>query len=190
MQTNVSRPRQHPFPLIRGGGLFLILIGLTIVIATLLGGNEAANLPVFYIGTGLGLTALFVLAKPLSYGPPTRIQVFALIGAILLEVLLFILSGLLLNGSTARTFWLAALFIVGLHFLPMSLTFGRWMLPLGLLCLANAGLGLWWVNVPFWPFGLIDGLLKIAFGAAMLLARPVEQPSERIASRAPGSRQL
>jgi hypothetical protein len=32
LKTNVSRPRQHPFPLIRSGGLFLILIGLTMVI--------------------------------------------------------------------------------------------------------------------------------------------------------------
>ena len=170
--VRAARPRAHPFPMIRGGGLFVLCVGLGITLGTLLGGGEPVRRPLFYLGIAAGVAALSALGGRLAYGAPTRGQVAALVGAIALEVLLFAALSLLPGGRDARTDWLLALLIVGVHFLPMAFAFGPPMALLGGLCIANAAAGLRLGAVPFALFGVMDGLLKIAIGLAMARARP------------------
>src|SRR5690606_31956351 len=78
----------------------------------------------FLIGTALAIMSL-VFAKVLTYGKPTRIQIIALVIAIILEIVLLII---MVNVSpsdiaaSVRLMWV--LIIVGVHFLPMAISFG------------------------------------------------------------------
>jgi len=155
--------------MVRSGGLFLVFLGLGIVGGALLGGDTLVNNAVFFAGVGVATASLFA-ARRLSYGPPTRVQLIALGGAILLEVVLMMAMGRMLAPGLEKH-WLWALVIVGLHFIPMALAFGPRMLVLGLVCMANAGLGLAAASMPFLVIGLVDGALKVAFGGWMLLTK-------------------
>ena len=161
--------------MIRSGGLFVVFAGVGIVVGTFAGGAQAASRPIFFIATGIGLTLLFALGDRLSYGSPSRTQLVALYGAILLEILLFVALPVFLRTSSARVFWLWALVVVGVHFLPMGVAFGPAIGLLGGLCILNAGAGLLLSRVPFLVFGVVDGLLKMAFGMRMVLARPAPE---------------
>jgi hypothetical protein len=76
------------------------------VLGTLLGGSESIQRPIFFEGTGRGITALFTLGGRLSHGPPTPGQIIALIGSIALEVLSMVVLGFVLQNSSARAYWL------------------------------------------------------------------------------------
>jgi hypothetical protein len=174
MHASPTQLPVHPYPLVRTAGPFLLLIGLGIFLATLLGSGLPLR-PVFYVGAGLGVTALFALAPRLSFGAPTRGQLWALGASIALEVALFVVLANLEQtyGLRGASFWLWTLVIVGVHFLPQAITFGPLMALLGLLCVLNAAAGLWWGQVPFTVSGIVDGLLKMGFGLVMLRAQPV-----------------
>jgi hypothetical protein len=59
--------------------------------------------------------------------------------------------------------------VVGVHFIPMAITFGPLRAALGVSAMGNAGLGLWKKRAAslntLWS---IDGGLKIGFGGLML----------------------
>lgn len=160
----ISKHQGHPYPLVRNGGLFLILIGAGIIIDVIVSGA-------FVVGTVLALVSL-LFAKVLSFGKPTPIQIIALAVAILLEiVLLIIMVNVLPADSTAkiRTMWV--LMIVGIHFLPMAICFGPRLAIVGLLCIVNGLIGLVLNNVSSDLFLLVDGALKVGFGL-WLFKRP------------------
>ncbi len=169
---NIPTQKQHPYPLIRTGGLFLVLIGAGMVAGSLVGGREPVYRPIFFAATALGFTALFALAKRLAYGSPTRNQIIALVAAIALEVALLSALSFLLPKTTARNYWLWTLLVVGIHFLPMGYTFGPKVALLGSACIVNASVGLR-VDLPFLVFGILDGLLKMGFGLAMFRTQPI-----------------
>jgi hypothetical protein len=60
-----------------------------------------------------------------------------------------------------------ALMIVGIHFLPMGLTFGRRIVILGQFCICNAAAGLYFGSLPFATLALLDGALKIGTSGLM-----------------------
>jgi hypothetical protein len=164
-------PATVRYPMLRAGGAFLLFIGLGLIGAIAFSGSALVNYNVFYAGAAAGVAALF-FARRLSTGRRTRIQIFALAGAILLEVLLLILMGRTLPPGTeehVRWLWVSA--IVGVHFIPMSLCFGPRFLVLGVACIANAGLGLLAAGIPYEVFGLVDGILKLSFGVWSLWSR-------------------
>jgi hypothetical protein len=76
------------------------------VLGTLLGGSESVQRPIFFAGTGSGLTALLILGDRLSHGPPTPGQIIALIGSIVLEVLSMAVLSFVLQNSSAHAYWL------------------------------------------------------------------------------------
>ncbi len=100
-------------------------------------------------------------------------QLIALAAAIALEVVLFaFLPRVLPLGTPEPVRWLWVLMIVGVHFLPMAVSFGPLFLLLGGACISNAALGLLLPDVPFGLFGLVDGALKVFVGVGSLRRRP------------------
>jgi Family of unknown function (DUF6609) len=159
-----NMPIGPPYPMLRAGGAFLVFIGLGLVGAIAFSGSALVNYNVFFGGAAAGVLALF-FARPLSLGRPTRVQVVALAAAILLEVALFIAMGRTLPPNTeehVRWLWVSA--VVGVHFLPMALSFGPRFFVLGTLCICNAAVGLLASSLPYEIFGIVDGMLKVGFG--------------------------
>jgi hypothetical protein len=75
-------------------------------------------------------------------------------------------------GASLRAFWLWILLVVGSHFLIIAMAQGPLMLLLGGLCILNAIAGLLLPDVPLAIFWFIDGILKMIFGALMLMTKP------------------
>lgn len=158
---SVNKYKSHPYPLVRSGGLFLVLIGAGIIIDVVLNGA-------FIVGTALAMISL-MFAKVLSFGKPTRIQVVALVFAIVLEIVLFIILANVLPEDIAfpvRLMWI--LIIVGMHFLPMAVCFGPRFAIAGILCIINGFVGLMVSEVSSDLFLLVDGVLKFGFGSWIL----------------------
>jgi hypothetical protein len=157
----------HLFPMIRAGGLFILIMGVGVIfgglwprrrMAMLIAGSAGATLAII-------LTAN-VLTRPL--GVPTRTQFWALAVAIVLEMALIRVVVARYKRAGERPFLLAILFVVGLHFMPMAITFGPLCGLLGLCVMLNAGMGLWTSRgIPLNRAWLIDGVLKLSFGSFM-----------------------
>jgi len=160
----------HGFPMVRAGGLFILLMGVGVVLGAsapsrrkplLAFGGVAATISIVLLGS--------ILSKP--FGAPTSVQLWALALSIVLEVVLIALIVWRFKQLGERTFYLAILFVVGVHFLPMELAFGPLCLGLGLAAMTNAGIGLWMRRgISLNAAWLVDGLLKMGFGALMFLA--------------------
>jgi hypothetical protein len=150
--------------MLRAGGAFLVFIGLGLIGAIAFSGDALVNYNVFFAGAAAGVLSLF-FARHLSTGSPTRIQLFALAGAIFLEAFLFaMMVRVLPRGTEEHVRWLWVSVIVGVHFVPMSICFGPRFLTLGVLCIANAAVGLLLAGVPYEVFGVVDGALKLGVG--------------------------
>jgi hypothetical protein len=162
----------HPFPMIRGGGLFVSLIGLGIVAGAIRGEGQMA-LPLI-AGAVAAVLALSIFRRSLTLplGVPTRTQVMALVGGILAEFILCGIVAYVFRNQEARLFWLWILLVVGFHLTIIAVAQGPLMLLLGVLCMANAALGLWPSHVPFLLFWLADGILKIIIGGWMFFGQP------------------
>ncbi|MFD9942868.1 DUF6609 family protein [Nonomuraea sp. NPDC059023] len=159
----------HPYPLIRGGGLFLLFLGLGFLLSWIF----RSRWLVFVIGGfATGLTASGLSALLPSLGKPSFIHIAGLAGAIVIEMGLIYLVLTRYKDAGERTLILSILLVVGVHFLPMGLAHGPLIVVLGLLLIVNAFVGLRAQQVPMRVFGIADALLKIGFGAVMLLAYP------------------
>jgi hypothetical protein len=156
------------YPMARRGGLFLTIMGAALLFAILFSGAALVNYNVFFVGVGIAVVSLFASGH-LSTGSPTRLQFVALAFALGLEFILLLIMGRTLPRGTAEQIrWLWISLIVGIHFLPMALTFGPIMLALGSACIANAVLGLLFPTTAYEVFGIIDGGLKLGFGLWLL----------------------
>lgn len=165
------------YPLARRGGLFLVLIGAGLIAAMALARGTLVSYPAFFAALGVAVLSLFVSGR-LSDGRPTRAQLLALACALALEAVLFaLLPQALPVGTSERVRWLWALMVVGVHFLPMAVSFGPLFLLLGGACISNAALGLLLPEIPFALFGVIDGALKVFVGLGSLQARPARAAS-------------
>jgi len=174
MSNKLLNP-EHPFPMIRSGGLFVSCVGLGIVTGAILG--EKYLLVPLIAGAAIAIIAQSVLRSRLArgFGRPTRFQVMALISAIVLEMILAAVVAYAFHFHQSRRFWLWILLVVGSHFLIISAAQGKLLILLGVACVANAIVGLWLPHVPLVIFWFIDGAMKIIVGLSMLSARPVIQ---------------
>ena len=140
----------HMFPMIRGGGLFIFVMGVGVI----LGGLWPRRRMTMLIAGGAGATLSIILTANLlgrPLGAPTRLQFWALAAAIALEIVLIRVVVARYKRGGERPFLLAILFVVGLDFLPMALTFGPLCAVLGLCTMANAAIAFrssrdFWVN--------------------------------------------
>ncbi len=146
------------------GGLFLALVGMGLIAAVVFSGDKVADLQIFFVGVGLGIVAL-MLASKFSLGKPTRVQIGALVAAIVLEVVLFDVQGRMFpRGTDESVRWMWISMIVGVHFLPMAINFGPRLLVLGIVCIAISIVGLSLPGLPREAFLLMDALSKLVIG--------------------------
>ena len=157
----------HTFPMIRAGGLFILVMGAGVALGSIFSSQRKLLLA---LGAGVATVAIILSASTLSrpLGVPTNIQLWALAGAIVLEALLIAIVVARFRSAGERTFLLAILLVVGIHFLPMATAFGPLCAVLGATVIANASIGLWVIRDErlkyFW---LMDGAIKVAFGSLM-----------------------
>lgn len=175
--SEVAASRPYPYPGVRAGGLFLLVVGAFILVGAGVGPQGFATL--FYTGLGAGLLAFVLfggrLCRPRGAFARTRAQLLAIPAAILLEVALILLVQWLLKGQLAhgqtRSLDVGTLLAVGAHFAVFAILFGPLLLLLTALCCANALIGLLFPTVPLMALYAVDGAIKVATGIAMLRTR-------------------
>ena len=157
--------------MVRAGGLFILIVGLAVIAGAAL---PARRRSLLVVGGAIATIAIILFAGRLSapFGRPTQLQVWFLFGSIALEVVLIRIVVAKYRLAGERTLLLAILFVVGLHFIPMAVTFGPVCLALGLVLCGWSAVGLWLrttlaLNI-IWA---VDGFIKMIFGVLMFLAR-------------------
>jgi len=162
------------YPLIRVIGIWLVLIGSVITLSTLVGGRFELNPFVFMGGYGISLyiTELnpYVKRKYTLKGELNTLQKkMAKYGDISLFPLMFIMGGSFIPSGDWRMVWLGTLMATGIHFLLFIPVHGRVMLYLSVLCTIWPITGMFFKDIPFLVFGVLDGLVKIGFGVYLFL---------------------
>lgn len=160
------------FPLMRGGGAFLVLIGLGI-----LGGaftrRRRTRLVWLIVGAGLGVLVMAVggATKIIFAGlPQPAIWQWVVLGlAFVVEMGLVNVVLRKVPDVDSREFWLWILFIVGAHFLILGPSHGPVCFLLAIACMANAAIGLRSRSVDVRVFWAVDGLLKVIGGGLMVV---------------------
>ena len=158
------------FPLMRGGGAFLIAVGLGILVGSF--GSRKYRIVCLIAGAALGVTVMAVggATKVIFAGLPTPpIWQWVIVGVA------FLVEGYLVSvvvtknpDMDSRGFWMWMLFIVGAHFLILGASHGPICALLAVVCMVNALIGLRAKSVDYRVFWGIDGFLKIGAGAAMI----------------------
>lgn len=164
--------------ILKPAGLFLISIGFALFAAMAFADvrHPYANQNVFLMGMGISFVVLFgiVFLQGLRARPLQRI---AINGSIVLEMVLFIARPHVTGPLTPAGNWIAALLIVGIHFIPFAIALGFELALLGVCCILNASLAMTnWASPPIWLS--IDAVLKIGFGVWICL-RPSKPGSTR-----------
>jgi hypothetical protein len=161
----------HPFPLIRSGGLFVLIVGVSIV-----AGGVIRRRAWVLLAVGLALASVIEaataqrLTAPL--GRPTAFQIGSLIAAVVVEVIVIASADRWLRSANERQRTLWILIIVGTHFVLMAPAFGPLIALLGLLSILNAIAAFRATRIPLSVAWFIDGALKAAIGGVMLWFAP------------------
>jgi len=156
-------------------GLWLIWIAAVILAGTIFGGEQLISLPIFDAGYFLGFA--FILAnkrvyKRLAFGRPSRFQNRMTVVSIFLAVLLLVgMGGPFFASHQYRMIWIAVFLAFGIHFFPFAAVHGKIMLPLGVLCSANAIAGILLPSVPFAIFAYVDVAIMGIFGIILLRSK-------------------
>ncbi len=155
------------FPMAPLGGLFVGAMGVFIVLGAAVSRLRTVLL---WIGFGVAIVAM-VTGGRLEIGlpAPTILQVGSLVLAIALEIIAFVILMPRLRPRGDRAVLVGTLAIVGAHFVVMLPAFGPLIAVLGMLCAANAAIAWRASAYPSGAAWFIDGVLKLAFGGAMLL---------------------
>jgi uncharacterized protein DUF6609 len=160
----------HPYPLIRGGGLFLICVGACFLLSWVF---RKHWLPFVIAGFVTGFVASGLSALLPSLGSVTALHIVGLAGAIVLEMGLIYLVLSRFKDAEQERLILLILLVVGAHFVPMGLAHGPLITVLGLATMVNAAVGLRFAgSVPTRVVGITDAALKLGVGLVMLLAYP------------------
>lgn len=159
------------YPLMRGGAVLFILVGLGIVIGGI--GGRRWLLPSLITGAVLAITTMAVLSATklifVGLGQPALYQWIIMAVGFGVEILLVNYVVFTIPDRNSRRFWLWMLIVVGLHFLVFTFSHGPLAGLLGIVCILNAWIGLRLKNISYRVFWVSDGLLKIGFGIWMLL---------------------
>lgn len=159
------------FPLMRGGGAFLVAIGLGILIGSF--GTKKWRIGWLIVGAGIGVLIMAVGgATKLIFdegGSRPAIWQWVVLG------LAFLIEGYLVSvvvrkfpDTDSRQFWMWMLFIVGAHFLVLGPSHGPICVVLALVCMVNALIGLRATRVDLRVFWAVDGVLKVLAGSSMV----------------------
>jgi hypothetical protein len=159
------------YPLMRGGAVLFIIVGLGIVVGGI--GGRRWMLPSLVIGAVLAVTTMAVLSATklifAGLGSPSIYHWIIMAVGFGVEIPLVNYVVFTITDRNSRRFWLWMLIVVGAHFLIFTFSHGPLAGLLGLACIINASIGLRLENINYRVFWVIDGLLKIGFGIWMLL---------------------
>lgn len=160
----------HTYPLMRGGAVLFILVGLGIIIGGI--GGRRWILPSLITGAILAITTMAALSatKVIFAGlghPPLSHWIIMGVG-FAVEFCLVNYVVFKIPDRQSRRFWLWMLVVVGAHFLIFTFSHGPLAGVLGILCIINALIGLGLKNTNYRIFWVIDGFLKLGVGALML----------------------
>ena len=161
-------------------GLWLIVVGLVIALATLIGGKEIINMQVFsfgYIISFLSINMNKKLINKLSTGNSTKFQnKVSLYSVILLFILMFLLGGPFFATENWRLIWLGALMATAIHFFPFYFVHGKSMILLGIVCSINIAIGYIYSDMSLSIIAYIDALIKLLFGLYLFfLSKPTKR---------------
>lgn len=161
-------------------GLWLIVVGLVIALATLIGGKQIINMQVFsfgYIISFLSINMNKKLINKLSTGNSTKFQnKVSLYSVILLFILMFLLGGPFFATENWRLIWLGALMATAIHFFPFYFVHGKSMILLGIFCSINIAIGYIYSDMSLSIVAYIDALIKLLFGLYLFF---LSKPSKR-----------
>ena len=161
-------------------GLWLIVVGLVIALATLIGGKQIINMQVFsfgYIISFLSINMNKKLINKLSTGNSTKFQnKVSLYSVILLFILMFLLGGPFFATENWRLMWLGALMATAIHFFPFYFVHGKSMILLGIVCSINIAIGYIYSDMSLSIIAYIDALIKLLFGLYLFF---LSKPSKR-----------
>ncbi|WP_313960938.1 DUF6609 family protein [uncultured Parvimonas sp.] len=161
-------------------GLWLIVVGLVIALATLIGGKQIINMQVFsfgYIISFLSINMNKKLINKLSTGNSTKFQnKVSLYSVILLFILMFLLGGPFFATENWRLIWLGALMATAIHFFPFYFVHGKSMILLGIVCSINIVIGYIYSDMSLSIIAYIDALIKLLFGLYLFF---LSKPSKR-----------
>ncbi|MEB3011764.1 DUF6609 family protein [Parvimonas sp. D2] len=161
-------------------GLWLIVVGLVIALATLIGGKQIINMQVFsfgYIISFLSINMNKKLINKLSTGNSTKFQnKVSLYSVILLFILMFLLGGSFFATENWRLIWLGALMATAIHFFPFYFVHGKSMILLGIVCSINIAIGYIYSDMSLSIIAYIDALIKLLFGLYLFF---LSKPSKR-----------
>lgn len=154
------------FPLIRSGGLFLAIMGMSIILGAFF---FRARYAVLGVGAALAGTLTALNAMPLAapYGRPGVVEIAFLAVAIVLEGLLLAMTLRQSRAYDDRDTMIAILAIVGGHFVLMAPAFGPIVMWLAGVSVLNTLLALVWRGYPSALVWAIDGALKLGAGTLM-----------------------
>ncbi len=161
----------HTYPLMRGGAVLFILVGLGIVVGGF--GKRRWMLGWLIAGAAAAVLTMATLSitKVIFAGlghPPLSHWIIMGVG-FAVEFVLVNTVVYTIRDHHSRDFWLWMLVVVGAHFLIFTFSHGPLAGLLGVACIANALLGLHLKQVSYRVFWIIDGLLKIGVGCWMLM---------------------
>jgi hypothetical protein len=163
----------HPFPLIRSGGLFVLIVGAAIMAGVV---TRRMAWRLIAVGVGVALASVFMvvtarrLVGPL--GRPTTFQIATLVAAVIIEVGVIVSLDRWLRTAHDRQRTSVVLLIVGAHFVLMAPAFGPCIALLGLLSILNAAVALRVTRVPLSISWFVDGALKGVIGGVMFWSAP------------------
>jgi hypothetical protein len=143
-----AQTQADAFPLIQGGGVFLLIVGAAMLMGALqfkwrnrLLGAGAALATVATIATATHL------ARP--HGAPTMLQVGSLGVAVVLEAIALVWAIRRFAPQGERAATIAVLVVVAVHFVVMTPAFGPLIVALGMLCASNALAALLYARIQF-----------------------------------------
>lgn len=169
---NYNKDEKLEFNYKRACGLWLIVVAVIISVATLTGGKQIINMPVFSIGYVISFISINMNKKVLnrlSNGYSNTFQnKVSLYAIFLLFILMFLLGGPFFATENWRLIWLGALMATALHFFPYYFVHGKSMISLGLICVINISVGYIFADIPLEVIAYIDSAIKFVFGIYLL----------------------
>jgi hypothetical protein len=150
-----------------GGGAFLACVGAALIaVATLPWSIGGYVLEAGFAAGAVALVITSILGRKRGLAKPSLRDLVLVWIPVAAELLVFFFLFPLLPHDD-RIQMIAVIAVVGLHFLPMTWSFGPQIFWLAVWCISVAAAGWLVPAIPLPVLIAIDGLAKLAFGLAM-----------------------
>lgn len=157
-------------------GVFVICVGFGLVAGGISSSLIYSGIAAGFVAGFIGMIAAAIIATRMRLGKPSLLQIVTPSICAAVEIaLLFALMPYLPHDE--RTIFIVVLAVVGVHFLPMMVSYGPLIGALGAACAVAAGIAWLTPGEPLSIILIVDGVLKIVFGIAMLPALARRPPS-------------